>query len=35
MRFVGEPSADLSKKRMKAERIYIKDREFVLYPKRK
>ena len=35
MRFVGEPSADTSKKRMKAERIFIKDRAYVLYPDRK
>ncbi len=35
MRFVGEPSADLSKKLMKAERIYIGERGYILYPKRK
>jgi hypothetical protein len=34
MRFVGEPSKDRSKKRMKAERIYIGDREYKLYPNR-
>ena len=33
MRFIGEPAADRSKK-MKAERIFIKDREYVLYPDR-
>jgi hypothetical protein len=34
MKFVGEPSADKSKKRMKAERIFFKGREFKLYPDR-
>ncbi len=34
MRFVGEPSADTSQKLMKAERIYIGDKEFKLYPDR-
>lgn len=31
---VGEPSADPSKKRMKAERLYIGGREYNLYPGR-
>lgn len=34
MRFIGEPAADRSKKLMKAERIFIKDREYILYPDR-
>ena len=34
VRIVGEPSADVSKKRMKAERIYIGKREYNLYPDR-
>lgn len=34
MRFVGEPSADTSQKLMKAERIFIGDKEFKLYPDR-
>lgn len=34
MRFIGEPAADSSKKLMKAERIFIKDREYKLYPGR-
>ena len=31
---VGEPSADVSKKRMKAERLFIGGREYDLYPNR-
>ena len=34
MRFVGEPAADISTKRMKAERIYLGGKEHVLYPDR-
>lgn len=34
IRAVGEPSSDQSEKRLKAERFYIGDREFVLYPDR-
>ncbi|KUO65729.1 MAG: hypothetical protein APF80_12630 [Alphaproteobacteria bacterium BRH_c36] len=34
MRFVGQPAADLSKKLMKAERIYIGEKEYKLYPDR-
>lgn len=34
IRIVGEPSADTSKKRMKAERVYIRGREYNLYPGR-
>ncbi len=34
MRFIGEPSADSSKKRMKAERIFIGGKEYKLYPDR-
>ena len=34
IRAVGEPSADLSDRLMKAERLYIEGREFILYPDR-
>lgn len=34
IRVVGEPSADPSKKLMKAEKIYLGEREFLLYPER-
>ena len=34
IRIVGEPSADLSDRLMKAERLYIEGREFILYPDR-
>ncbi|AUW59743.1 hypothetical protein C1T17_18335 [Sphingobium sp. SCG-1] len=34
MRFVGEPSANAAVKRMKAEKILIGNRSFVLYPER-
>ncbi len=34
IRVVGEPSADLSDRLMKAERLYIEGREFILYPDR-
>lgn len=34
IRAVGEPSVDLSEKRMKAERLYIGEREYDLYPNR-
>jgi hypothetical protein len=34
LRVVGEPSADASKKLVKAERIYIGGREYRLYPER-
>ncbi len=34
MRFIGEPAADRAKRRMKAERIFIKGREYKLYPGR-
>jgi len=34
VRIVGEPSADLKKKRMKAEKIFIGGREYPLYPDR-
>lgn len=33
-KFVGEPSVNIDDKRMKAERIYIGGREYVLYPNR-
>ncbi len=31
---IGEPAADVELKRMKAERLYLGEREFVLYPDR-
>ncbi len=34
IRAVGEPAADVSEKRMKAERLYIGDTEYDLYPNR-
>ena len=34
IRAVGEPSADIEDKRLKAERLYIGDREYDLYPGR-
>ena len=34
IRIVGEPASDPSEKRMKAERIYIDEREYNLYPDR-
>ena len=34
IRAVGEPSAELSDRLLKAERLYIEGREFILYPDR-
>jgi hypothetical protein len=34
IRAIGEPAADASDKRLKAERLFIGDREYVLYPDR-
>lgn len=34
MRFIGEPSADPSKKLLKAERIHFNGKEYKLYPNR-
>lgn len=34
IRIIGEPSANISNKRIKAERIYFGEREFILYPTR-
>ena len=34
IRAVGEPSADIEDKRLKAERLYVGDREYDLYPGR-
>lgn len=34
VRIVGEPSADITKKRMKAEKIFLGEREYILYPNR-
>lgn len=31
---IGEPAADVTQKRMKVERLYLGDREYVLYPGR-
>ncbi|MEX0924152.1 MAG: DUF6152 family protein [Rhodovibrionaceae bacterium] len=35
IRIIGEPSANIEDKRVKAERFYIGEREFILYPERK
>ncbi len=34
IRVVGEPAADLSEKRIKAERLFLGKREYILYPGR-
>ncbi|MGH6865615.1 MAG: DUF6152 family protein [Methyloceanibacter sp.] len=34
IRVIGEPASDKADKRLKAERLFIGDREFVLYPER-
>lgn len=34
IRVIGEPSANIDDRRVKAERLYIGDREFALYPER-
>jgi hypothetical protein len=34
IRAIGEPSADTDKRRMKVERMFIGDQEYVLYPRR-
>ncbi|MCW2309941.1 DUF6152 family protein [Rhodobium gokarnense] len=34
VRIVGEPSADMKERLMKAEKIYLGDREYLLYPGR-
>jgi Family of unknown function (DUF6152) len=34
IRAIGEPSADPSEKRLKAERLFLGDQEYVLYPDR-
>jgi len=34
IRLIGESSADPNEKRMKVERLYLGDREFILYPDR-
>jgi hypothetical protein len=34
IRVIGEPASDASDKRLKAERLFLGDREFVLYPDR-
>lgn len=34
IRAIGEPAADASEKRLKVERFFLGDREFVLYPER-
>ncbi len=34
IRVIGEPAADPADKRLKAERLFLGDREFVLYPDR-
>lgn len=34
IRAIGEPAADMAEKRLKVERFYLGDREYVLYPNR-
>ena len=34
IRLIGEPSADISQKRMKVERLYLGDTEYILYGNR-
>lgn len=34
IRAIGEPAADASEKRLKVERLFLGDREYVLYPER-
>ncbi len=34
IRLIGEPSADVSERRIKVERLYLGEREYVLYPGR-
>ncbi|MDE0201130.1 MAG: DUF6152 family protein [Rhodospirillaceae bacterium] len=34
IRVIGEPSADLSDRRVKVERLFLGEREYVLYPER-
>lgn len=34
IRAVGEPAADASERRLKVERLFLGDREYVLYPDR-
>lgn len=34
IRIIGEPSADPSERRMKAEKLYLGDKEYILYPNR-
>ena len=34
IRVIGEPAADVSEKRIKAERLYLGKREYILYPGR-
>ncbi len=34
IRAIGEPAADVSLKRLKAEKLYLGDREYLLYPNR-
>ena len=34
IRVIGEPAADVSKKRIKVERLFLRKREYILYPGR-
>ena len=34
IRVIGEPAADISDKRIKVERLYLHEREYILYPDR-
>ena len=34
IRVIGEPAADMSEKRIKVERLFLREREYILYPGR-
>ncbi|MGB0748149.1 MAG: DUF6152 family protein [Magnetospiraceae bacterium] len=34
VRIIGEPSADVDEKRLKAEKLYLGEKEYILYPDR-
>ena len=34
IKIIGEPSADINERRLKAEKLYLGKREFILYPDR-
>ena len=34
IRVIGEPAADVSERRIKVERLFLREREYILYPER-